>query len=83
MYLCFLCNGLEKLTERCPKCEGHMLDAGKVVDYYGDYAAYVEVETQQRVDGYSNSSESHQCVHIGVCSNCNYIEEIAINEKEM
>ncbi|SER84741.1 hypothetical protein SAMN04487944_11142 [Gracilibacillus ureilyticus] len=81
MYICYLCNGLEKLEAKCPQCHHNMHDAGKVADYYDDYAAYIDIQDAQLIDGVPKSEEKHQCVHLGVCSACNYMEEIIINEK--
>lgn len=83
MYICYLCNGLKKMEKKCPVCDAHMLDGGKVVDYYDDYAPYIEIEDAQLIDGIPDSSISHQCVHVSVCSACNYTEEIIINELEL
>ncbi len=83
MYICYLCNGLEKLQNACPSCDGHMLDGGKAVDYYGDYAPYMESEDAKMIDGNPHSYKEHQCIHVGVCSACNHVEELSISEKEM
>ncbi|SHM48334.1 hypothetical protein [Gracilibacillus kekensis] len=83
MYICYLCNGLERMEQSCPNCNAHMLDGGKLVDYYGDYAPYIESEDAQMIDGLTHSSEEHQCLHVGVCSACNHIEEMIINEQEI
>ncbi|WP_194842028.1 hypothetical protein [Gracilibacillus salitolerans] len=83
MYICYLCNGLEKMEHRCPVCDAHMLDGGKVVDYYDDYAPYIEMNDAQLIDGIPNSSASHQCVHVGVCSACNYTVELVVYEQEL
>ncbi|KAB8139045.1 hypothetical protein F9U64_02280 [Gracilibacillus oryzae] len=83
MYLCYVCNGLEKLDAQCPQCQKSMHDAGKVVDYYGDYAAYIDIHDAQLIDGIPSSAEEHQCVHLGICSACNYMEEVIVNEKTL
>ncbi|UOQ46786.1 hypothetical protein MUN88_11830 [Gracilibacillus caseinilyticus] len=81
MYICYLCNGLERMSYDCAVCGANMLDGGKIVDYYGDYSPYMEIEDAQMVDGVPNSYGEHQCVHIGVCSACNHMEEIMVKEQ--
>ncbi|MFC4403160.1 hypothetical protein [Gracilibacillus xinjiangensis] len=69
------------MDKKCSVCQKDMHDAGKVVDYYGDYAAYIDIQDAQLIDGVPGTEDNHQCVHLGVCSSCNYMEEIVISEK--
>jgi len=81
MYICYLCNGMDILNHTCKECENRMKDGGKVVDYYGDYAPYIEQESAQMMDGIPESSTNHQCIHLAFCSICKRSEELIINEK--
>ena len=81
MTICYLCNGMEELNKHCPACENNMMDAGKAVDYHGDYAPYIEAEDAKLIDGIADSSNKKQCIHLAVCSICNYDEEIVVQER--
>ncbi|WP_163537152.1 hypothetical protein [Gracilibacillus sp. YIM 98692] len=83
MYICTICNGLERLEATCKNCEAPLEDAGKVVDYYGDYSPYIEANDAQLIDGVSDSSKQHQCIHVGTCSTCQMSQEIVVQEQKI
>ncbi|MDX8045692.1 hypothetical protein SH601_06785 [Gracilibacillus sp. S3-1-1] len=68
------------MEHSCSVCGGNMLDGGKLVDYYDDYAPYMEIDNAQLIDGIPNTSSNHQCIHVGVCSVCNFTDEVTVNE---
>ena len=81
MSICYLCNGMEELNKLCPACQQQMMDAGRAVDYHGDYTPYMEAENVKLIDGKADSSSKQQCIHLAICSVCNYDEEILIQER--
>lgn len=74
MEFCPLCNGMDTISVPCPKCQTNMEDQGKVMDYFDDYSAYLDIDMVKMVDGDPNSLEEHQCLHYFYCSACQYEE---------
>ncbi|MHC0036817.1 hypothetical protein [Pseudoneobacillus sp. C159] len=79
MAICPLCNGFEQIIKQC-QCGGSMMDTGRVMDYYDDYSAYMEIDQLKLEDGYRNSYSQHQCPHLFTCEKCLQDEIIFIKE---
>lgn len=80
MAVCPLCNGLRKIHEACPNCNKEMEDTGKVMDYYDDYSAYLDINTLKKVDGFPNSIKNGECPHLLSCPSCGHDEVVLIKE---
>ncbi|WP_240407286.1 hypothetical protein [Gracilibacillus halophilus] len=83
MPICFVCNGLTTLDVKCTTCQQLVEDYGRVVDYYGDYAPYIEVEDAQMIDGYPETNKADECVHLSYCPVCQSVMEMTLNQTEM
>lgn len=83
MYICPLCNQLQSKTEECPKCQHVMDDRGRVMDYFDDYSAYLDINGMKKSDGFAEDNEKHQCPHIFYCTYCHHNKVLLVNEKEM
>ncbi|MCT2535542.1 hypothetical protein NC661_07295 [Aquibacillus koreensis] len=81
MYVCPVCNGLTAVTQTCPKCQHSMDHQGRLVDFMGDYIAYLEYEGTKLIDGDEESTNQHTCVHLYACPSCG--EELDISIKEV
>jgi hypothetical protein len=79
MSICPLCNGFEELFRQC-RCGGKMNDSGKVMDFYDDYSAYMEIDLLKLEDGFPDSLSRHKCPHLFTCENCLNDEIIFIKE---
>ncbi|WP_085992951.1 hypothetical protein [Oceanobacillus senegalensis] len=80
MDLCPLCNGIEMVMISCPNCQSNMDDHGKVMDYFDDYSAYLDIDMVKMVDGDTKSLENHQCLHYFYCTNCQHEETRAFRD---
>ena len=83
MYVCPICNQMEQRDEECPRCHHLMEDRGRIMDYFDDYSAYLDIEGMKQNNGYSNDARNHQCPHIFYCTHCYYNKVVLINEKQL
>ncbi|WP_226038005.1 hypothetical protein [Aquibacillus saliphilus] len=83
MYACPLCNGFKSLEQSCPACGNAMDDQGRLVDYMGDYIAYLDYEGTNLIDGISSSNEKHMCLHLFLCLSCDKQIHVPIKETEV
>ena len=65
---CPLCNGLS-IEYICKKCDMNMEDYGKVMDYYDDYSAYLEIHAKTKGRG-CHQRKTNICKHLLSCSQC-------------
>lgn len=82
MSMCPLCNGLENFEISCNKCNKIMVDKGRILDYFDDYSAYLDIEGMKLFDGISDDRKEHQCPHIFYCQHCHLEKTILIQEIE-
>lgn len=61
--VCPICNGLEKVRTICPLCGDELLDGGKIENFWGPYAPYME----ELLYG-----EEQYCTHLLFCPHCHY-----------
>lgn len=80
MGMCAICNGFEQLNENCPNCGGQLDDSGRIMDFYDDYSAYMEIDHLKLEDGYPNSLSQEQCPHLLSCPKCGRNDVIFIQE---
>jgi hypothetical protein len=70
MNICPLCNGFRELLLYCQNCGGKLEDKGKIMDYFGAYSPYMEIDLMKRIDGYPSTLSRHECAHLFYCLNC-------------
>jgi hypothetical protein len=68
--ICPLCNSLTDAEEDCPACGQPLIDSGRLMDYFDDYSAYLEIEGMKRFDGIAADLMDAQCPHVLFCSSC-------------
>jgi hypothetical protein len=79
MGICPLCNGLSEIHPKC-QCGSEMADSGKVMDYYDEYSAYMEIDQLKLEDGYPDSLSKGKCPHLFTCSSCAKDQVILVDE---
>lgn len=79
MSICPLCNGFQEVKKKCD-CGSEMVDSGRIMDYYDDYSAYMEIDQLKLEDGYPNSFSNEKCPHLFTCSSCASDKVIMIDE---
>lgn len=77
MGVCPVCNGIETITYICRICNETVSDAGRVMDFYDDYSAYMDIDEIKLVDGFPTSVKNGYCPHLYYCQACGY-EEVRI-----
>ncbi|SFA80238.1 MULTISPECIES: hypothetical protein [unclassified Bacillus (in: firmicutes)] len=80
MNICPICNGLQELKIACDKCKSKMNDCGRIMDYYDDYSAYMEIDQLKLEDGYPDTNAQHKCPHLYSCMKCNQDQIVFITE---
>ncbi|MBD8067745.1 hypothetical protein [Bacillus sp. PS06] len=80
MYICPLCNGFETAHFNCSSCGQLMNDGGRVIDYFDDYSAYMEIDGMKQIDGLKQTLSEHKCAHLFYCNNCSSQEVKLIQE---
>ncbi|WP_102347481.1 hypothetical protein [Bacillus sp. Marseille-P3661] len=81
MYICPLCNQLDQKLVECPTCKNHMEDQGRLMDYFDDYSAYLEIDGTKLVDGFPNDQQDHECPHVFYCYQCKNEHIFLISEQ--
>ncbi|HHW39285.1 MAG TPA: hypothetical protein GXX18_19045 [Bacillales bacterium] len=81
MFVCPLCNQIEQQQYICPNCQQAMANEGRVMDYFDDYSAYLDIEGMKLFDGYLNDGKDHECPHVFSCLKCSkqvvrFIDEV-------
>ncbi|WP_425542000.1 hypothetical protein [Alkalibacillus silvisoli] len=72
---------MQNYSNKCSECDSNIEDQGKVIDYFDDYSAYMDISLMKLLDGDPQSFDNHQCLHYFYCENCNHEEIIAVNEE--
>lgn len=80
MGICAICNGFEQLTVNCPNCGEYFDDNGRIMDFYDDYSAYMEIDHLKFEDGYPESFSKEECPHLVSCPKCGHSEVKFIQE---
>lgn len=79
-YLCPLCNGFESVHVHCEHCGTNLEDKGRLIDYFDDYSAYLEIEDMKKIDGINNDYQRKKCPHLLMCSNCHEQSVFLVSE---
>lgn len=74
--ICPLCNGLQTIKVKCPRCNCYMVDEGPIVNYMDNYSPYLASSITQMVDG----AKHNQCMHLFRCKKCKMDKRIAIDK---
>lgn len=80
MSMCPLCNGLTSKEMICYKCNRNMDDKGRLLDYFDDYSAYLEIDGMKLFDGIAEDNKNHQCPHVFYCDQCHFEKIVLIEE---
>ena len=72
MAICPICNGFEKIIEKCPSCGKNIEDMGRLMDFYDDYSAYMPIDQMKMEDGYPSDYRENKCPHLLSCPNCGW-----------
>lgn len=80
MSMCPLCNGFESAHYNCEVCGNELIDGGRIIDYFDDYSAYMEIDGMKQIDGYMKTLSEHQCAHLFYCENCSSSDVKLIKE---
>ncbi|WP_227937882.1 hypothetical protein [Alkalihalobacillus deserti] len=70
MGMCPICNGMNSLGLTCDTCQQELIDYGKVMDYYGDYEAYMPIDLNKYSNGILNDLKDELCPHYIICNKC-------------
>lgn len=80
MPICPVCNGLREVYLICTNCGDHMIESGRLMDFYDNYSPYMEIDLMKMEDGYLETKSGHQCPHVYRCPICHKEEVIFIKE---
>ncbi|MBP2662435.1 MAG: hypothetical protein H6Q71_383 [Firmicutes bacterium] len=69
--VCPLCNVLQLITEKCPRCGASLVDGGAVSAYMGPYSPYMDTQDLPF------QSENY-CLHLLYCPVCQYDTRSAV-----
>ncbi len=67
--ICPICNKIEVKNICCSRCNGIMVDEGRVQEYMGPYGAEMPIK----------DSEEY-CLHLYCCEKCNFMKRIYIKK---
>lgn len=80
MGICPVCNGLEEKSFTCRSCGIALEEAGRLMDFFDDYSAYMPIDLMKLEDGYSDDYKEGRCPHLYKCPNCHEDEVRFIQE---
>lgn len=80
MSMCPLCNGMTSIKSNCTTCHNLMSDKGRLLDYFDDYSAYLDIDGMKLFDGIESDQRDHKCPHVFNCTNCHTKKMILIQE---
>lgn len=80
--ICPLCNQLEPadLEVECTQCKSEMNDGGRMMDYFDDYSAYLDIDGMKLFNGLPDDQKNHQCPHLFYCPRCGEDHIILVEE---
>ena len=79
-HMCPLCNGFHQFHYQCSKCGHHIEEMGRIMDYFDDYSAYMEIDQLKQIDGIPTTLSGHECAHLFYCPMCHH-EEVKLIEE--
>lgn len=77
--ICPLCNGLQEIDRRCPKCGKEMLDGGRLQDFYEPYSPYLD-DNLLSPPKLALDNSLGLCMHLIYCPRCGEDQRIIIKE---
>ncbi|THE10861.1 hypothetical protein E1I69_17120 [Bacillus timonensis] len=80
MTICPLCNGLNNASFSCAQCGKSLEDSGRIIDYFDDYSAYMQIDDMKKIDGIQTTFQNNECAHLFYCTNCHNQEIKLIKE---
>jgi len=80
MSICPICNGFREVYLLCANCGEPMLESGRLIDFFDDYSAYMEIDLMMLEDGYPDTNSAKKCPHLYQCLACERDEIIFIKE---
>ncbi len=80
MSICPICNGLQEIHAVCPSCGKIVHDAGRIMDYYDDYSAYMPIDQLKLEDGYPDDLINQKCPHLFYCISCGHDQVIMVKQ---
>ncbi|MFT4415891.1 hypothetical protein ACLM5H_18690 [Fredinandcohnia humi] len=80
MNICPLCNGFRNASFPCSQCGNLLEDSGRIIDYFDDYSAYMQIDDMKKIDGIKSTLSEHECAHLFYCVHCNTEEVKLIKE---
>lgn len=80
MGICPICNGISDLEVYCKNCNYVMEEKGRLMDFYDDYSAYMEIDQLKLEDGYPTTYSNKQCPHLYYCNHCENEQVVLIKE---
>lgn len=80
MYVCPLCNQLTEFQHVCQICHIKMEDKGRIIDYFDDYSAYLDIDDMKLFDGYPKDKQEQECPHLFYCGKCGNEQTLLIKE---
>ncbi|WP_449539279.1 hypothetical protein [Ferdinandcohnia sp. Marseille-Q9671] len=80
MHICPLCNGFKNASFSCAQCGNELEDSGRIIDYFDDYSAYMQIDDMKKIDGIQSTLSNHECAHLFYCVNCHNQEIKLIKE---
>ncbi|OIJ21388.1 hypothetical protein BKP45_01000 [Anaerobacillus alkalidiazotrophicus] len=80
MAMCPICNGLTSVEIQCEQCHSEMSDKGRLLDYFDDYSAYLDIDGMKLFDGITDDQKNNQCPHVFYCYQCHMENTILIDE---
>lgn len=70
MGICPVCNGLEEKNFTCSTCGSELEEAGRLMDFFDDYSAYMPIDLMKLEDGYPEDYAKGLCPHLYKCPSC-------------
>lgn len=80
MPICPLCNGFNNASFSCAQCGNSLEDSGRIIDYFDDYSAYMQIDDMKKIDGIQTTFQNKECAHLFYCINCHNQEIKIIKE---
>lgn len=83
MYICPICNQIDAKTIDCSHCGSLMEDRGRIMDYFDDYSAYLDIDGMKLFNGIEHDERDHKCPHIYYCTSCYHNMVLLVDEVNM
>ncbi len=78
--ICPICNGFESIHISCKRCGSNVFDAGRYMDYFDNYSAYLDIDDTKMANGIENDFADSKCPHLLYCPHCSEQSIMLITE---